>query len=201
MEPNIWRCWVVSGELAKMTFPVVAAVLAGGKSTRMGQDKASLYSPKWQMTLLEQSLQRLNQLKTCRVVVSSNHYAGGIHDRISACGPLSGMHAVVAEHADLEVEGYLFVPVDMPQLTVDLLQTLLDFAREHQVACSPQHTVLPCYIPAAPDLLECITTQLQGTDWSVHRLLKHLKAKTMSWQDVTQLVNVNRPTDWQQYCV
>ncbi|WP_340678682.1 molybdenum cofactor guanylyltransferase [Paraglaciecola sp.] len=191
-----------------MQASLMAVILAGGKSSRMGQDKATRYSPKLQATLIEQSLSLLSQLDDCDVVISSNTYVNGIKDIIPDCGPLSGIHAVFSSkqsHSRLleqkHSRGFLFIPVDMPKLSVTLLEALILFAQQNHCATYPNNSFLPCYVPAKAELLSVLSQLLQGTDWSVRYLLEQLDARSMPWHEEKQLVNINNPHDWQQHCI
>jgi molybdopterin-guanine dinucleotide biosynthesis protein A len=108
--------------------PVGAYILAGGRSTRMGQDKALLRVGG--QTLLESTLSRL------RREGFSPRLAGGapelarfatlVPDREAGCGPLSGVDAgLAASEADLN----LFVAVDLPCLADGLLSWLVERAQ------------------------------------------------------------------------
>ena len=184
-----------------MQASVIAVVLAGGKSARMGQDKAALYSPALQTTLLDQSLNCLAQLADCEVVISSNTHPEGIKDVIAQRGPLSGMHAVTKRYqAAPPASGYLFIPVDMPNLRPATLSALLQFAQQNQCAAYFNTSFLPCFLPAEPKLSNIIEQQLQHQDWSIRALLTRCGARSMLWHEQTQLININHPQDWQRYC-
>lgn len=95
-------------------------VLAGGRSSRMGSDKADL---RWgEQSLLEHMRGLLQQAGAARVLISGP-YAGpdGLPDRESGLGPLGGLLTLAQTQAD---GIYLLVPVDMPLLRVSLLQRL-----------------------------------------------------------------------------
>src|ERR1700746_781805 len=97
-------------------------VLAGGRSTRMGQDKALL---QWAgRTLLERALDKLRTLPLAaapriagaRSDLSS--HAGVVADLHPGCGPLSGIEAALAARTrPLNV----FLPVDTPLLPAQFL--------------------------------------------------------------------------------
>jgi molybdopterin-guanine dinucleotide biosynthesis protein A len=199
-----------------MQASLMAVVLAGGKSSRMGQDKATRYSPKLQATLIGQSVSLLSKLDDCDVVISSNTYVNAIKDIIPDCGPLSGIHAVFSakqSHSRLLEkkhqqagsqnlsQGFLFIPVDMPKLSVTLLEALILFGQQNHCATYPNNSFLPCYVPAKAELLSLLSQLLQGNDWSVRCLLEQLDARSMPWHEDKQLVNINNPHDWQQHCI
>lgn len=105
---------------------IVGCVLAGGKSTRMGSDKALLKVGG--VTLIERSVTLLTEMFPS-VVISSDRGAEfeflGIPvlpDIRKDCGPLGGIHAVLTQtHADS-----LFVlACDMPFVSTDLIRYVI----------------------------------------------------------------------------
>ncbi len=103
------------------TLPLAGFVLAGGRSSRMGQDKALLLLDG--ATLVERALEKM------KTVCASVAIAGGgealasfgrvVPDSVPGCGPLGG---IVAALESTEFEWSLFLPVDVPLLTVDFLR-------------------------------------------------------------------------------
>lgn len=102
------------------TFPLTAFVLAGGKSTRMGRDKAKLSLHG--RTLLETALRAARGATQDVLVVGSpkmyGKYAPAIDDIYPDCGPLGGIHAALS-HAKTEFS--LVLAVDTPFLSPGLL--------------------------------------------------------------------------------
>lgn len=98
-----------------------AYVLAGGRSTRMGQDKALLRLA--DKTLIEHAVSKLAQLTPDVYILGSrtelSPFAPLVPDLHEGCGPLGGMEAALA-HSFLDWA--LLVPVDMPFLPVTLLR-------------------------------------------------------------------------------
>jgi molybdopterin-guanine dinucleotide biosynthesis protein A len=103
-----------------------AFVLAGGRSSRMGQDKALLL---WQgRTLLDVALDKLESLPLAaapriagaRSDLSS--YGAVIADIHPECGPLSGIEAALAASSQ---PWNVFLPVDLPLLPSALLRSML----------------------------------------------------------------------------
>ena len=102
-----------------------AAVLAGGKSTRMGADKAGLTFQG--MTLAAYQAEKFKalglsdlMLSGCRQDIPGTRF---VPDALPAHGPLSGIHACLgaAEH-----DAVLFLSVDVPLVPVETLRALLD---------------------------------------------------------------------------
>lgn len=107
---------------------LAAFVLAGGKSTRMGADKAFLtYGGS---TLLVRTLELVRKFaRDVSILGSSNkfaHYAPVIEDICPDRGPLGGIHAALtASQSDLN----LMLAVDMPFVSADFLSYLVEQAR------------------------------------------------------------------------
>jgi molybdopterin-guanine dinucleotide biosynthesis protein A len=108
---------------------VTIAILAGGKSTRMGTDKALVEFQG--RTLLARSLDLARALSANVRIVGSRdkfaQFAPVVEDEFPNCGPLGGIHAALrSSHTDLN----LVLAVDMPFVTQPLLQYLIAQARE-----------------------------------------------------------------------
>jgi molybdenum cofactor guanylyltransferase len=103
---------------------VTGFVLAGGKSTRMGQDKATMLLAG--TTLLERALAILRQVTPEVVIVGSpEKYAElghAIADLYPDHGPLGGIHTALT-HTTTEFN--LILAVDMPKVSAALLRFLL----------------------------------------------------------------------------
>jgi molybdopterin-guanine dinucleotide biosynthesis protein A len=106
-----------------------AYLLAGGKSTRMGQNKAFLNF--LGQTLLTRALHTLSEACGQVTIIGDPAtfapHATTIPDIIPNCGPLAGIHtALTNSQSDLN----LMLAVDMPFVTADLLKFLLDKASD-----------------------------------------------------------------------
>jgi molybdenum cofactor guanylyltransferase len=98
-------------------------LLAGGKSSRMGVDKAFINFGG--QTLLDRALKTLGMACGTVAVVGDaakfEKYGPVLSDIFPGCGPLAGIHAALAQsRADLN----LMLPVDMPFVSVELLNFL-----------------------------------------------------------------------------
>ncbi len=104
-----------------------AVLLAGGRSTRMGRDKATLIidgQPLW-----ERQLATLRALGPRELFISGRRdgpYAGAgveiIEDSVPDLGPLAGIAAVLRRS---ECPHVLVLAIDLPGMTADFLATLL----------------------------------------------------------------------------
>ena len=104
-------------------------LLAGGKSLRMGTNKAELvYGDK---TFLEHMLEKARSLKIEKCFVSGYLSPSGdvqaVPDRFPDRGPLGGIHACMKE---MDTPYCLVVPIDAPLLPLPILESLLRAHRE-----------------------------------------------------------------------
>ncbi len=146
-------------------------VLAGGRSTRMGQDKATLLLAG--RSLLEIALDKLRVLPLAAspriVAVRSDlsSHAAVIADLQPGCGPLSGIEAALAASArPLNV----FLPVDIPLLPAHFLLWMLQRAETTgAVMTVPRINGWPQPLCAVyhRDLLGSITASLRAGDYKV----------------------------------
>jgi len=174
--------------------PTIAAViLAGGKSSRMGQDKSQLMLGN--RTLLAHTKELLLAAGNTEIVISG---ALGIKDKQTNKGPLSGLFSCLEE---LRHYNYLFfVPVDMPLLSTDIIKQLLqeiDQETVHQLFHFNNHR-LPLILQNTPEIRLVIEKQLHSDDLSLHQLFKHLKTKTLKHNFESEcFFNANSPEQWQ----
>jgi len=119
--------------------PMAGFVLAGGKSSRMGRDKARLQLGG--KALLEHAIDRLGEV--CEVVcIAGNRpdlaaYAPVIQDRYADCGPLGGIHAALLQSRH---DWNIFLPVDVPLLPAAFLHAMAEAATQsHAVAVIAEH--------------------------------------------------------------
>jgi len=102
-------------------------VLAGGRSSRMGKDKAEL---PWQGgTMLSAAVDKLALFCKEIIVVGPqrtlDRNVRWTQDRYVGKGPLAGLHAGLEEASD---DSVLIVPCDMPTLPVRVLEEIVKLA-------------------------------------------------------------------------
>ncbi|MEI9896853.1 MAG: molybdenum cofactor guanylyltransferase [Chthoniobacter sp.] len=175
----------MSKDAAKSPLPPIgnpafsAVLLAGGKSTRMGRDKAALLvegQPLWQ-----RQVATLTALQPREIFVSgrpAGPYAGSdvevIPDLHPDCGPLSGLEAACSR---MQTPWLCVLAVDLPWMTSAFLERLLKMALADGRGVVAQNgeyfEPLAAVYPRA--MLELIGEQLQQTDHSMQRLIRRAR--------------------------
>lgn len=117
-----------------MAIPAITAfILAGGRSTRMGTDKAfALLDGR---TLLDRALDLARSLTSDVRIVGDRakfvSFGPVVEDFFPGCGPLGGIHAALrSSQSDLNV----ILAVDLPFLTLALLQYMLGRSKDSDCA-------------------------------------------------------------------
>ena len=117
----------------------MAFVLAGGQSTRMGADKASLDFRG--QTLLDRALSVTKEVCEKAAIVGDpakfSKFGPVVADIFPGCGPLAGIHTALA-HSDAELN--LMLAVDMPFASRQLLTFLFVVAEGHDAVVTVPRT-------------------------------------------------------------
>lgn len=179
------------------------AVLAGGKSRRMGRPKHALRLPDGRQ-MIEAVADALADVCSTVVVVGGavaealpdvEHIA----DLREGQGPLGGLEALLASRRDTE---YLVCPCDLPLVSAGVLLRLTAaadamatvFRIEGEAAFEP----LPARISG--DALDLVRTGLDQGNRAVHRLMEALEPEVvlLSKAEARCLTNVNDPSDYER---
>lgn len=174
-----------------------ALILTGGKSSRMGTDKASLVIGG--STLLDRLIALIKPL-TNELFLSVAHDDQGDHelpviaDLEPSPGPLGGLQAAFKNDPEAD---WLLVAADLPRLKAEDLQALVDAHDPNQdVTCflNPldQHPEPLCalYSPSASAALD---EAIRENRRCARRFLTSLKRFELTPSDPQALLNLNRP--------
>ncbi len=185
-----WHCYylLMSG--------AAGFVLAGGRSSRMGRDKALL--PWRGRTLLEHVADVVREAAGSVTVIGHEAYRSlglpglpVISDAIPDCGPLGGLFtAFQATDADR----ILLVACDMPEVTAELLRGLLRGTGDAVVAEAGGrlHPLCAVYDRA---IFPKVQDAIRGRSLKMHELLSHIKVQRWPVSDAKLLINMNAPED------
>ena len=169
-------------------------ILAGGRSTRMGRDKALL---DWHGEPLLAHMHRLLVRAGAHSVVVSGAYPAfaGIADLCACRGPLGGLQAVARTLPDGEL---LVVPVDMPALGPAALHGLLQH-RDRSCSVFAGHR-LPMRLRLDDAARHCLDRLLAGpaAQCSLHALQAALGTQALvpPADARERFANCNTPAQW-----
>ena len=173
---------------------VAGVVLAGGRSSRMGQDKAGLICRGH--TLLDHAKDLLRRSGLSDVHVSNSD---GIADEWTGRGPLAGIHATLKALGE-RYAFLLYVPVDMPSLTPDLLRDLVDTIDDFPVVRFTGFS-LPFRLRTDTKWIGIIDTMLRsGEKGSIKSFQQRIGAMERAFPHdaAACFANVNTPEEWQR---
>jgi molybdopterin-guanine dinucleotide biosynthesis protein A len=182
-------------------------VLAGGKSTRMGQDKAQLQLNG--RSLLEHALTGLRAV--CRDVAILGSYelygelAPVYEDIFPGCGPLAGIHAALSNS---QTEYNLIIAVDTPFLMPEFLSYLAERAvAGSAVVTTPEinaYTQPLCTVYSLA-FLPIAERALQSGNYKITPLFPHERTLVIREAELRQFAfstemfeNLNTPEDMER---
>ena len=184
-------------------------VLTGGRSSRMGQDKALL--PFGDDPLAVWVAKRVRQVcSDVSLVGDAEKYAAWgfpvIEDVIPEQGPLGGIHAALAHS---EARFTLVVGCDMPYLSPDFLRLLLRIAQETDAEAvvpeSEEFEYEPLCAVYARSCLAPIEEALRGGQRKIKDVYRRLRLRAVpraEWKPYDPegrlFQNLNTPEDYEQ---
>jgi len=171
----------------------LGVVLAGGKSTRMGTDKAQLQLDN--QTLLQRSQVLLKDCGISNVVVSGQSQ---ISDIIVEQGPVGGIYSI---YKQCQPQAMLIIPVDLPLLTPSVLTQLKSIGELSKKAVHFHQHSLPMYLPVSAflDTFFAKPNLFVGTKGpSIRKMLEHIPNQVIDVSDAKALTNVNSPEQWRK---
>jgi molybdopterin-guanine dinucleotide biosynthesis protein A len=154
---------------------VAGLVLAGGKSSRFGSDKRFYTIDKktllWIACVKMAEVCDVNYLAVDRQFEDDNVNVGGffiLRDSEDWKGPLLGIYSAMLHKPD---QGYLVIPVDMPNLSIQLLKHMKSKAKLYDliVLYDNEYIPLPGYYSSS--LLPLIRYSISNQDYSLKSLI------------------------------
>jgi len=181
-----------------------AVLLAGGKSSRMGRDKALLEingKPLWR-----HQLATLENLSPRQLMLSGPHCQEGdyeiLTDELPDAGPLAGVAAALRR---CRTPRLVVLAVDLPEMTADFLRALLD-------DCGPSFGI----VPRSPDGFEPLAAiypvacrsfamkALHDGQFSMQNFVRRaveqgwLHERTLLPAELSLFTNLNTPADYEE---
>lgn len=176
---------------------VTAVILAGGKSSRMGEDKGLLfYNGK---PMVQYAIDACREL-TSKIFISTantEYTRFGyelLADNFPGCGPVGGIEAGLSA---AKTPGILVCPCDMPGISPGILQHIMQKSEGEKavVAASAQGKIFPVLGWYSKTALPVIQKQMEEGDYKMLSLLKKLNAETVVVNSDEELSNINYPEE------
>ena len=184
-----------------------AALLVGGRSRRMGSDKAFLQFGDPPQPLWRRQVRLLESLGAQQLMLSHNadqtfgtlpHGLEAVVDSCGDCGPLGGLVSCLRRN---RCERLLVLAVDLPFVTREFLLGLLDGRRGVVLGDGDSGRFESVVAVYTTDCLEIAEDHLRRGELAMQRVIAaciaagHLEARPLAAADRALLRNLNRPED------
>ena len=177
-------------------------LLAGGRSSRMGQDKALLRRDHRDMFFY--TLETMEPLPLSDIYISRNRdqiryltryrVVNDIHKEL---GPIGGIYSVMHKsHSD----GFLIVPIDLPLIETPDLNRIFKIGCEHNKPVYFENHYLPLFLPNTRAIRQYLENVITGKtkSKSIKRLCEAFDAIVLEPNDEIRLSNANTPDQWRE---
>ncbi len=188
-----------------MVGKITAIVLAGGRSRRLGLDKALLRLG--EKTLLRATIDKVATLSD-EVIVAGGPFpfhldARVVPDVYPGCGPLGGIHAGLTVASNFYS---LVVACDMPFLNLELLRYMVELAPGCDVVIPRWDDKLePLHAIYSKNCLEPIERLIRGRDLRIVHFLPEVRVRYVGEEEIERFdpkhlsfFNINTPEDLEQ---
>jgi molybdopterin-guanine dinucleotide biosynthesis protein A len=193
-----------------MNIDIAVAVLAGGKNTRMGKDKAFIKIEDG-ISLIQKNIRQLKQIFKEVVIVTNSPEKYGLYkkdtlivtDIIKDKGPLGGIHSALSH---ISGKSAFFIACDMPFLHNGIIEKVISYF--NNIECDalvpkigpyiePLHAVYKTYLK---DKLESFLKE--NNNYSIRNFFRRVNVKYLDLQDSPQnrrvFKNINSPGDLEE---
>lgn len=182
-------------------------ILAGGRSSRMGKDKATVTVAG--RSMLQTAHDLMSHTQVHHQVVVGGRFAD-VHENTQGLGPGRAICELVTHSYShyLESEDYLaqtqaikgyalFIPVDMPFLQPNNVTTLIQLSQQHQCAYYYEQYYLPLVIPISfSNAIILSELVMQTPSPSVRNVIDAVNASAMKYSgDDKEFANINSPAE------
>jgi len=183
-------------------FNIPCIIFAGGKSSRMGEDKALL--PFGNSTsLTHYQYTRLSQL-FCKVYISTKHAKFDFEAPLllddldtTVYAPTAGFNTLFSQLHD---ERFFIISVDTPFISHNEISMLIkhdNASYDATIAKTPSGTHPMCGIYHR-SLSEKFTTMLKTNDHKLGQLLKNAHTNYVMFEDEHPFTNINHPHEYHE---
>ena len=184
--------------MCRIKHNITGVVLAGGESSRMGEEKSILLFK--EQALIQYSLDALKPF--CKAILISTNKEihnkflyktiGDFHSKI---GPIAGIYSAL-RYSDTDF--VMILPCDSPMVKPEFVKYLISEINKDTKAIVPQYAnhLEPLFAIYHKSILSVIEEQISNKDYKLVHLLDKINAKVIEVQDRSCFVNINTPEDY-----
>lgn len=188
--------------------PATAIVLAGGKSSRMGTNKALLKMD--EQFVIERIIVEVKKVVE-QVIIVTNSFSEYdflqlpmVEDTWKEKGPLAGIHAGLTAST---TEKNMVIACDMPFVSAEIVQHLLDSLDKYEAVVplidQQLHPLFACY---KKDVAQKANQSIENGELRLKRFLQGLHVKVLAEEDLpfrrrvmeTSVFNMNHPEEYKK---
>ncbi len=183
-----------------MISSVTAVVLCGGKSTRMGRDKADLVMDG--VSFLDLTISKLSSF--CSNIIVSGRSVPGflcVDDVFKGCGPLGGIHAGLSACTS---PWAFVISCDMPLFKPSVAEVLSSHAGcdvQAIVPVTPDGRVQSLCAFYRFDVAPVAASCLDSGRCAIRALLDSIRTVYVPFSDSRPFVNINTAEDYERLCL
>lgn len=175
-------------------------ILAGGLSSRMGQDKAMMVLPSEQKTMLEQISITVGFFEEKLLSVSEKHYIlpgyKPVVDLVDRIGPMGGIYSALSQ---CESDALFIIACDMPFFSEACAHEMVSLFRKKTcdiLLLESENGIEPLAGIYGKNCLPYIQQKIYSKDYRIRSLLKDCKVATMRIANTKLVTNINTSGDW-----
>jgi molybdopterin-guanine dinucleotide biosynthesis protein A len=185
-----------------LEIPVKALILAGGRSTRMGKDKAlMLFGSKtfWQYLVEVAEEAGLEVLISCRKDQENlfRHRLSVIPELFDSIGPMGGILSAMITYPD---NAWLVMACDMPEITLATIKTILNERNQTKDATVFQlnnEHIEPLFAIWEPGIQKRMMLSFEEGAYSLKKILEKSNLNIIDVKDnLFAFNNINTPDDY-----
>lgn len=182
---------------------IFAAILAGGKATRLGGLAKGNLKITTNTTIIHHLISEITKTGISSIVLSANdpeqfqqYQLPIIPDNFKYFGPIAGIESCLSYFATL-AEAVLFLPCDLPNITATEITTLTQTyftKRQNVYAVTQENPQSLCAIIKTADLPK-LQTLINSDIKKITVCWQHLNATTVFFTNAEAFVNINTYQD------
>lgn len=177
---------------------IPCVILCGGKSSRMGEDKALLPFDKYN-TLVQYQYERLKPyFKNVYLSSKTNKFNFScdiIYDNEEVSSPLVGLKTILNALND---EKLFILTVDTPFVSLDTMCKLYECSEGFDVTVAQTEKIHNLCGVFDKSILSKVTEMVDDDFHKVGALLKRLNTSYITFEDENEFLNLNTPDEYQK---